>query len=180
MNLIDRSNVSMGAILSVLVPLGLLLGAACDRSSAQADGRASDANSNTKQEQQATEIAPQVDEVTESKREARKVSSNKAEQHVLASDSPKTKTPLNGNSKNHNNATASNPKPLTPEMSPKQMYIAYCGACHSVDLVESQRLSRADWAWVMTDMVEEYGGAWIKPNEQEIIIDYLAEHFGPQ
>ncbi len=76
--------------------------------------------------------------------------------------------------------TPATPQALTSDMSPKQMYTAYCGACHSVDLVESQRLSRDDWAWVMTDMVEEYGGAWIKPAEQEIIIDYLAEHFGPQ
>ncbi len=72
-----------------------------------------------------------------------------------------------------------NPAPLSTDMTPKEMYIAYCGACHSVDLVESQRLGREDWAWVMQDMVEEYGGAWIKPDEQRIIIDYLAENFGP-
>lgn len=75
--------------------------------------------------------------------------------------------------------TPNNPAPLSTDMTPKEMYIAYCGACHSVDLVESQRLGREDWAWVMQDMVEEYGGAWIKPDEQRIIIDYLAENFGP-
>ena len=73
-----------------------------------------------------------------------------------------------------------NPAPLSTDMSPKEMYIAYCGACHSVDLVESQRLSRDDWAWVMQDMVDDYGGGWIKPDEQKIIIDYLAENFGPK
>jgi len=91
-------------------------------------------------------------------------------------------TPANKNAST--NAIAAKPpatpQALTSDMSPKQMYTAYCGACHSVDLVESQRLSRDDWAWVMTDMVEEYGGAWIKPAEQEIIIDYLAKHFGPE
>ena len=64
-------------------------------------------------------------------------------------------------------------------MTPKQLYIAYCGSCHSLELVESQRLDRAAWQWVMSDVVNEYGGTWITPKEQKILIDYLVEHYGP-
>lgn len=73
-----------------------------------------------------------------------------------------------------------NPTAITAEMTPREMYVAYCGACHTLDLVESQRLDHDGWAWVMEDMVEQYGGTWIKPSEQKVLIDYLAETFGPK
>jgi hypothetical protein len=59
------------------------------------------------------------------------------------------------------------------------MYTWYCSACHSLELVQSQRLTRPDWEWVMEDMVGKYGGSWITPQEQKQIIDYLVEHYGP-
>lgn len=77
-------------------------------------------------------------------------------------------------------AIPANPTAITAEMTPREMYVAYCGACHTLDLVESQRLDQDGWAWVMEDMVEQYGGTWIKPSEQKVLIDYLAETFGPK
>ncbi|MCG8404876.1 MAG: cytochrome c [Phycisphaerales bacterium] len=71
-------------------------------------------------------------------------------------------------------------KPVSSEaMTPKQMYVAYCSACHTLELVESQRLDRTNWEWVMDDVVNEYGGTWITEQEREILIDYLVENFGP-
>ncbi len=66
-------------------------------------------------------------------------------------------------------------QPLTTE----ELYTAYCGACHSLQLVESQRLDRSNWEWVMSDMIDEYGGSWITEEEERVLVDYLVEHFGP-
>lgn len=79
-------------------------------------------------------------------------------------------------------SSAGVPKPeiTTKNMEPGQMYVAYCSACHGLELVESQRLDRENWKWVIDDVVNEYGGSWITEREQEILIDYLVEHFGPE
>ena len=69
------------------------------------------------------------------------------------------------------------PKPDVPDRAPKTLYEAYCGACHDLKLVQSQRLDRATWEWVMEDMVGKYGATWITPEEQRIIVDYLTENF---
>ncbi len=60
----------------------------------------------------------------------------------------------------------------------KELFESYCGACHSIMLPKSQRLDRNNWAWVIEDMVNDMGCA-IKEDEQVLVIDYLAEHFGP-
>ena len=73
----------------------------------------------------------------------------------------------------------SKPSP-TEEMSADQMYHSYCASCHGLELVESQHLDRETWQWVMSDVVNEYGATWITPKQQEILIDYLVEHHGPQ
>ena len=72
------------------------------------------------------------------------------------------------------------PEAASGEVPAEQLYQWYCAACHSLELVESQRLSRADWEWVMEDMVTKYGGSWITADEQAGIIDYLVEHHGPK
>ncbi len=64
------------------------------------------------------------------------------------------------------------------EMSPRQLYVAYCSACHTLDLVESQRLDRTTWEWVMDDVINKYGGTWITKKERAILVDYLVENFG--
>jgi len=77
--------------------------------------------------------------------------------------------------------SSSTSKPSPPsEMTTEQMYRSYCASCHNLELVESQHLDRATWRWVMDDVVNEYGATWITPAQQEILIDYLVEHHGPQ
>jgi hypothetical protein len=44
--------------------------------------------------------------------------------------------------------------------------------------VEQQRLDRANWEWVMDDMIDKYGATWIDPVLRERIVDYLVEHHG--
>lgn len=56
----------------------------------------------------------------------------------------------------------------------------HCGVCHSYQLVEQQRLNRANWQWVMDDMIDKYGATWIDPPLRERIVDYLVEHHGPE
>lgn len=62
----------------------------------------------------------------------------------------------------------------------KKRFEAYCGTCHSLDLPKSQRLNRANWEWVMDDMVNQYGATWLTPEDQELIIDYLVSAYGPE
>ncbi|MFZ0256166.1 MAG: hypothetical protein WAN46_11080 [Gammaproteobacteria bacterium] len=61
----------------------------------------------------------------------------------------------------------------------KKRFEAYCGTCHSLELPKSQRLNRANWEWVMDDMVNQYGATWLTAKDQELIIDYLVSAYGP-
>ena len=55
----------------------------------------------------------------------------------------------------------------------------HCSVCHSFQLVEAQRLDRANWAWVMDDMIGKFGATWIGPDLRALIVEYLVEHYGP-
>jgi mono/diheme cytochrome c family protein len=63
--------------------------------------------------------------------------------------------------------------------SPAQLFQTNCGACHSLELPRSQRLDRKTWRWVVDDMVNQFGANWITEDQQKIIVDYLAENYGP-
>jgi hypothetical protein len=62
---------------------------------------------------------------------------------------------------------------------PPEVVRGHCSVCHSYDLVAQQRLDRANWDWVMEDMIDKYGALWIDPALRERIVDYLVEHHGP-
>ncbi len=54
-----------------------------------------------------------------------------------------------------------------------------CVICHSTMIIRQQRLTRRTWDEVLTWMVEEKG-MWELPAEVRAkVLDYLAEHFGP-
>ena len=55
----------------------------------------------------------------------------------------------------------------------------HCGVCHSYELVEAPQLDRANWDWVVDDMIGRFGATWIGPELREAIVDYLVEHHGP-
>jgi hypothetical protein len=62
---------------------------------------------------------------------------------------------------------------------PSDVVRGHCSVCHSYRLVEQQRLDRANWDWVMDDMIDKYGATWIDPSLRERIVDYLVAHHGP-
>jgi cytochrome c oxidase cbb3-type subunit 3 len=52
-----------------------------------------------------------------------------------------------------------------------------CTLCHSEDLITQQRLDRATWTRVMDKMIK--WGAAVSPEEREMLLNYLAEQYGP-
>ena len=57
--------------------------------------------------------------------------------------------------------------------------LGLCGACHSMKLVTQQGLSRSTWAEVLVFMVEEQEMAELDPEDEKLVLDYLAKFYGP-
>jgi len=55
----------------------------------------------------------------------------------------------------------------------------YCTACHSERIVAQQGLTREDWDEMLVWMVDEQGMPEIDPPDRELVLDYLAIHYGP-
>ncbi len=53
-----------------------------------------------------------------------------------------------------------------------------CGACHSLRLVTQQGLSRRDWDEALDWMIEEQEMDPLEAEKREVILTYLARHFG--
>src|SRR5262245_20841159 len=53
-----------------------------------------------------------------------------------------------------------------------------CLTCHEPDLIVMQRLSRQGWTREVEKMIR--WGATVADPEKEILVDYLAAHFGPK
>jgi cytochrome c-type biogenesis protein CcmH/NrfF len=52
-----------------------------------------------------------------------------------------------------------------------------CVQCHDLERATSQSKTRDEWAATVTDMVSK--GAELSDAEAEVLIDYLAETYGP-
>lgn len=80
----------------------------------------------------------------------------------------------------HAAPAASDSSSVTPavEKSAQVLFEQTCGACHTLALPSRQRLDRANWEWVMNDMVTLYGCNWTTELERAKILDYLVENFG--
>ena len=58
----------------------------------------------------------------------------------------------------------------------RKMEQTTCIPCHSVRIIESQRLSRAAWDRELTKMT---GWGWTaKPEERAVVLEYLIANFG--
>jgi cytochrome c len=55
-----------------------------------------------------------------------------------------------------------------------------CSACHSLKLVTQQGLSQKSWDETIDWMVEEQGMPELDPETHRLVVDYLAEHYGPE
>ncbi len=76
-------------------------------------------------------------------------------------------------------AAPQKPPTVPTRESPQKLFENNCSGCHSLELPMSQRLDRATWEWVVSDMVDTYGASWITEVQQQMIIDYLVENYGP-
>jgi len=54
-----------------------------------------------------------------------------------------------------------------------------CNACHSLAIVKQQGLSRRVWDETLVWMVEEQGMPALDRPARDQVLDYLAEHYGP-
>lgn len=57
---------------------------------------------------------------------------------------------------------------------------AYCGSCHSVDLVTSQHNSATGWQETIRTMQRSHNMADLPVPTEARIVDYLATHYAPQ
>ncbi len=65
-----------------------------------------------------------------------------------------------------------------PEGPGREAVYYTCRACHSEKQFTQQRMSRAAWDELITTMVEENGMAEPEPWARNIMLNYLAAHFG--
>ena len=53
-----------------------------------------------------------------------------------------------------------------------------CSSCHSLQIVMQQRQPRAGWAYLLDWMEAKQGMAPLPADDEDILLDYLAAHFG--
>lgn len=61
----------------------------------------------------------------------------------------------------------------------REVVYGLCSACHSLKLVIQQGLARESWHKTLQWMVEEQGMPELDADTEEQVLDYLAEHYGP-
>lgn len=54
---------------------------------------------------------------------------------------------------------------------------AACYSCHSADLLAQQRLNEKQWIATVEKMMR--WGAVVEPANKDVVVKYLAKHFGP-
>jgi len=64
-----------------------------------------------------------------------------------------------------------------PEGKGKDLVEVTCSACHGLTHVTNGRNSKENWHYVVRDMVDR--GALLDDDEITIVVEYLAQHFGP-
>lgn len=75
-------------------------------------------------------------------------------------------------------ALAQDAMPL-PDDEGKALVVEVCSGCHDTGkIVAAGQQSAANWRDIVLNMVSR--GAQIFPDEVDVIVDYLAGHFGPQ
>jgi len=67
---------------------------------------------------------------------------------------------------------------LPPGPGQEEVYYT-CQPCHSLMIVVQQGLTRDSWDETLVWMVEEQGMPELEPAERDLILDYLAQNYGP-
>jgi cytochrome c5 len=60
----------------------------------------------------------------------------------------------------------------------RELYEEVCSYCHELERITRQALTKEEWSGLIKGMVDE--GAPVTDEEFAMIVDYLAEHFGPK
>jgi mono/diheme cytochrome c family protein len=60
----------------------------------------------------------------------------------------------------------------------RALFMDTCTACHTLDRVKVQRLGKEEWRGVIAGMLSE--GVPLTDDETSLLVDYLAENFGPE
>jgi len=66
---------------------------------------------------------------------------------------------------------------LPPGVGQEEVFYA-CSACHSLKIVQQQRLTKKVWDETLDWMVEEQGMGGLEEEERVIILNYLFANFG--
>jgi len=64
-----------------------------------------------------------------------------------------------------------------PEGKGKDIVEVTCSACHGLTYITNGHNSKAEWGYIVSDMISR--GALLEEAEIPIVVEYLAEHFGP-
>lgn len=67
---------------------------------------------------------------------------------------------------------------LLPIGAGRQETYEQCISCHSLKIVAQQGMNAEDWESTLAWMIEEQGMEPLEPDTQQLIISYLAKHFG--
>lgn len=67
---------------------------------------------------------------------------------------------------------------LKPGLGREETFYA-CGPCHSEGRIKDKAMTRREWAQTLVWLSEEHNVPPLEADEQEIILDYLATHYGP-
>jgi|SRR5580700_776735 mono/diheme cytochrome c family protein len=60
----------------------------------------------------------------------------------------------------------------------RSLFLDACTACHTLERVREQRLSKDEWRHVIAGMLSE--GVPLTEDEISLLVEYLAENFGPE
>jgi hypothetical protein len=74
---------------------------------------------------------------------------------------------------------AEDPSVLPAGTGQEEVFYA-CTACHSTAIVRRSRFTREQWDNLMTWMTEVHNMNPLEGEDRKLIVDYLAQHFGPQ
>jgi mono/diheme cytochrome c family protein len=60
----------------------------------------------------------------------------------------------------------------------RALFLDACTACHTLERVRQQRLGKEEWRHLIAGMLSE--GVPLTDDEVSLLVDYLAENFGPE
>jgi hypothetical protein len=60
----------------------------------------------------------------------------------------------------------------------RALFLDACTACHTLERVRRQRLGKEEWRHLIAGMLSE--GVPLTDDETSLLVDYLAENFGPE